>query len=376
MVIAVLVPAGGAIADPGDGPQIVFADPSEGAVYYQGQIVRAGYGCLPGPTGVPAVTCTGDVPSGALLDTTVFGDHLFTVRAVDPWGMTTTAVVHYTVVDVVSPVINVTAPADHATYEFGSLVTVSYGCDDPGGAGVIFCFGSLPNGYPLRMNHLGTSTFDVQAFDAAGNSSTTHVTYQVVDDIAPTIVMASPAAAVGDRLPVYTLGELVVADYSCSDNGGTGIASCWAPAFPGAPIDTRTVGLHDFTVLANDAAHNRASLSHPYRVVYVFDGFATPLTAWPAFAPVDGGDIPVKFSLGTDFGPNVIAGAVSRRVACDTAAPAGSFEAATGSTSYSAGPNRYTFRWSTDGAWAGTCRELQLTLNDGTVHRAGVRFKG
>src|SRR5438034_10534452 len=95
LVLAALVPATGAVADTGPGPQIVLGDPFEGAVYYQGQWVQAAYGCLPGPTGFQAMSCSGDLPSGALLDTSTSGEHTFTVRAVDPFGTTTTTTVHY-----------------------------------------------------------------------------------------------------------------------------------------------------------------------------------------------------------------------------------------------------------------------------------------
>ena len=30
--------------------------------------------------------------------------------------------------------------------------------------------------------------------------------------------------------------------------------------------------------------------------------------------------------------------------------------------------------WKTDKAWAGTCRELTITLNDGTTHTAQFKF--
>ena len=48
---------------------------------------------------------------------------------------------------------------------------------------------------------------------------------------------------------------------------------------------------------------------------------------------------------------------------------------AAGSLSYNAGPDRYTFGWATDKAWAGSCRELLLTLRDGTTHAAYVSFR-
>jgi hypothetical protein len=34
----------------------------------------------------------------------------------------------------------------------------------------------------------------------------------------------------------------------------------------------------------------------------------------------------------------------------------------------------YTWAWKADAAWSGTCRQLSLKLNDGTVHTALFRF--
>jgi hypothetical protein len=41
---------------------------------------------------------------------------------------------------------------------------------------------------------------------------------------------------------------------------------------------------------------------------------------------------------------------------------------------YSPGTDRYQYVWKTEADWAGTCRELQIVLEDGTQHRAVFRF--
>ncbi len=46
----------------------------------------------------------------------------------------------------------------------------------------------------------------------------------------------------------------------------------------------------------------------------------------------------------------------------------------TSSLSYDAATGRYLYVWKTDAAWAGTCRELNVRLADGTSHRASFRF--
>jgi hypothetical protein len=45
------------------------------------------------------------------------------------------------------------------------------------------------------------------------------------------------------------------------------------------------------------------------------------------------------------------------------------------SLSYSAGSDQYNYVWKTEASWAGTCRQLVVVLNDGSVHRADFKFK-
>ena len=47
---------------------------------------------------------------------------------------------------------------------------------------------------------------------------------------------------------------------------------------------------------------------------------------------------------------------------------------ARGTLSYNVPNDRYTYFVATDKAWKGTCRDLVLTLRDGTSHRARIAF--
>jgi len=42
---------------------------------------------------------------------------------------------------------------------------------------------------------------------------------------------------------------------------------------------------------------------------------------------------------------------------------------------YDAGNDRYHYFWKTEEAWADTCRQLVVTLIDGTSHQANFTFK-
>lgn len=42
---------------------------------------------------------------------------------------------------------------------------------------------------------------------------------------------------------------------------------------------------------------------------------------------------------------------------------------------YDPGSDTYVYIWNTNKAWAGTCRELDVRLNDGTDHLVDFQFK-
>ena len=70
-------------------------------------------------------------------------------------------------------------------------------------------------------------------------------------------------------------------------------------------------------------------------------------------------------------GPDVVSRAAWRPCAATT----NDSSPAPGSLAYNAGPDRHTFMWGTDKAWAGSCTELLLTLQDWTTHGAYVSFR-
>ena len=79
---------------------------------------------------------------------------------------------------------------------------------------------------------------------------------------APTIDLRTPPDGAQ-----YTLGEDVAADYSCADEGGSGLASCTGDVPDGDPLSTTTAGDHAFTVVARDGAGNETTVTHHYTVV-------------------------------------------------------------------------------------------------------------
>src|SRR5262249_23420828 len=96
--------------------------------------------------------------------------------------------------------------------------------------------------------------------------------------------------------------------------------------------------------------------------VFSFQGFFSPVGNPPTLNMVNAGKaIPIKFSLSGDQGLNVLADGfpVSQQIACDSNAPIGVIDetvtAGNSSLSYDPVTDTYTYVWSTDKAWAGTC---------------------
>ena len=111
---------------------------------------------------------------------------------------------------------------------------------------------------------------------------------------------------------------------------------------------------------------------------YVFSGFFRPVDNLPAVNRAKAGRaIPVKFSLGADFGLDILApgSPTVSAVSCSDGSPiGGAAVSAGGALSYDAATDVYTFVWKTDKAWTKACRTLVLTLKDGSEHRARFDF--
>ena len=118
------------------------------------------------------------------------------------------------------------------------------------------------------------------------------------------------------------------------------------------------------------------------RVPYSFNGFFQPVDNLPTTNAVKAGSaMPVKFSLGGDQGLNIFEAGYpkSQTIPCASTAPVDGIEetvtAGSSNLSYDASTDTYTYVWKTQKAWAGTCRQLVVKLNDGTEHVAYFKLK-
>jgi hypothetical protein len=361
-------------------PTIGITSPADGATYELGAQVLADYSCADEPNGSGLDSCHGNVADGAAVDTGSLGQKTFTVNAGDHAGNTESKSVSYTVVDTKAPSIVITAPAPGAVYGVGEQVAADYSCSDDG-SGIASCSGSAADGAALDTGTPGEKTFTVNAADKAGNPASKSVSYSVVDRTPPSVAFTNPTDGA-----TYTLGQKVLAGYSCADEAnGSGVATCEGTLPVGARLDTSRVGGKTFTVRTSDRAGNAGSRTVSYSVVYDFDGFLWPLVnpprvnRWKAGLPV-----PVRFSLGSYRGSAPVAAGYPKvaPVSCSGGAEAAGSEKAVGSLAKRSvhaskrGGWTYMFIWKTEKNWAGGCRQFVLKLDDGTVHRVDVQFEG
>jgi hypothetical protein len=94
-----------------------------------------------------------------------------------------------------------------------------------------------------------------------------------------------------------------------------------------------------------------------------------------------GAAVPLKFSLGGDHGLDIMAVGFpsSRAVHCVSGAPVDVVEstvtAGASGLTYDSVSGTYTYVWKTSKQWAGTCRRLEVTLDDGSTHFASFDFR-
>ncbi len=114
---------------------------------------------------------------------------------------------------------------------------------------------------------------------------------------------------------------------------------------------------------------------------YTFEGFFAPVNNAPTYNLAKAGSaIPMRFGLGGDHGPDVLAPGYPQAAAvdCQSGAPLDAIEqtvtAGSSSLAYDAKTGRYLYAWKTNSSCAGTCRQFVLKLTDGSTHTAEFSF--
>jgi hypothetical protein len=228
---------------------------------------------------------------------------------------------------------------------------------------------------------LGTHTITLSANDGSsnngglGNTTTVTTTLTVADQTAP--VISCPTDIVV-YLPMNSSDVSMPVTYpaaTASDNCSTPTVTYDHASGSVFPVGTTTV-----TATATDAAGNHSSCSFNITVLYNFTGFFSPVANPPTLNAVNAGKaVPVKFSLSGNKGLNIFAAGNPYSVSlnCNTNDPGVDVtETLTaGASSLSFSGDQYNYVWKTESSWVGTCRQLVITLKDGTVHTANFKFK-
>jgi uncharacterized repeat protein (TIGR01451 family) len=223
---------------------------------------------------------------------------------------------------------------------------------------------------------VGTTTINWKATDSSNNQTTGTQTVTVIDNTPPTI---SCPANINVYLPANSTATSMAVSYpgataadNCGGTPGLGYSQASGSVFP--------VGPTVVTATATDSNGNTASCQFTVTVLYNFTGFFSPVANYPTLNAVNAGRaIPVKFSLSGNKGLNIFTAnnPYSTSLNCGTNDPGVDVTETlnAGGSSLSYGPDTYNYVWKTESSWAGTCRQLVLTLNDGSVHVANFKFR-
>jgi len=220
----------------------------------------------------------------------------------------------------------------------------------------------------------GIYTVTITAENSAGQATCTATVK--VDNTPP--VITCPANVVV-YLPLNSTATSMVVTYPAV----TATDNCSTPTVTSTPASGSVfpVGSTTVTGTATDEANNTSTCTFTVTVLYNFTGFFSPVANPPTLNVVTAGrSVPVKFSLSGNKGLDIFAAGspASGQNACDSSAPTTDVPtdtAGSSSLSYDASTDQYIYVWKTDAAWAGTCRQLVVTLNDGSVHIANFKFR-
>lgn len=205
----------------------------------------------------------------------------------------------------------------------------------------------------------------------------------VDENEAPTVDAGGPyAVAEGESVTLSATGSDADGDpltYAWDlDGNGTFETEGQSVSFSAAGLQapdsvTVAVQVSDGTLAGTDTA--------TVDVTFDFGGFVGQVAGPPAVNTVKAGSsVAVRFSLDGFQGLDVLESVTSTEISCATLSPAASGKAGAAAKpvgtklTYDAGTDLYTVVWKTSKSWAGTCRQLVVTLTDGTSYTANFQL--
>jgi uncharacterized repeat protein (TIGR01451 family) len=258
---------------------------------------------------------------------------------------------------------------DQITLECGNAFT------DPGATATV-CGSPVTVTTTGSVNPNAPGTYTIN-YSATANGFTSEATRVVTveDTVAPVITLNGANPMTVGFGTVFTDPGATASD-GCAGNLTSAIVVTGS-------VNTNVVGFYTLTYTVSDPSGHSDTKTMTVEVSpYNFTGFFAPVDNPPVLNQVNAGQaIPVKFSLGGDQGLNIFADGSpsSVLVSCASGVPISDVEetetAGSSSLSYDASSDRYKYTWKTEKAWKNTCRQLTLTLRDGTVHIANFKFK-
>ncbi len=293
-----------------------------------------------------------------------------TGTAADRAGNTASVSVSDINIDLTAPTIQASrTPAPNAAGWNTAAVTVSFTCTDAL-SGVDSCTPAT-----VRSSEGAAQSVTGTATDRAGNTASVSVDDINIDSTAPQVSITGVADA-----QLFTLGT-PLPEIACETTDAlSGVASSAELSLSGGTPNQ--VGTFTATCgIATDIAGNASEpVTASYRVAYAFSGFGRPIYDPPVINRVRAGQaVPVKFSIGGNFGLGIMSSAVTRQVACPSSAlvsEATETTSAGGSTlSYDPGGDQYIYVWKTERNFERSCRVLEITLDDGETRRAFFEFR-
>lgn len=264
-------------------PTVSALVPSPGAEYLLGETVIVDFACADELSGV--LTCTSPLAPGDVLPTDTEGDFTVEVVSTDRAGNILRMPVAYRVVDPGLPTVTLDLPqpdgADDWYLDFPTLdlrastdAAELRWVDTVDGEPVTG--GSATSTGSFTPDREGVHEFRFWAVDGLGRTGEPVTVEFKIDASAPVITVRTPvsptvraALAPGDVLQ----GSRLLADFACAD-AVSGLTSCLGSTFTGEQLPTDTLGRHEFTVTATDAAGHSVRQVVTYRVVAAASGLA------------------------------------------------------------------------------------------------------